>query len=773
MTDLLPMPPLASLPAPLTSFIGREREIAQIGELLRGEDRLITLTGPGGVGKTRLALRVGHTVRDAFADGVAFVPLAPITDPELVGPAIMQALLLQDRSDGASAAALAELLRQRRLLLILDNYEQVVAAAPLLADLLATCPDLRLLVTSRILLRVSSEREVPIRPLPLPDAATPGETDAIRLFVARAQAADATFTLTAANAPAVNAICQRLDGLPLALELVAARVRALPPQALLPRLARALPLLTQGRRDDPERLQTMRNAIAWSHHLLSPPDQALFHRLAIFAGGFTLDAAAAVAGDAEAPSDADDVVAGVMSLAEQSLIHRVEPVSKHADPNEPRFGMLETVREFGLEQLAVHDDIGAVRERHAAYFLQFAEATAPDVSGSGQPAALARLDADQANVRAALHWFLDHQRAEPAVRLASALTMYWYMRGAHAEGSALLGAAQALPGAMSPALRARALTRSSSLADWDGDYPRAVATGDAAVAIWRELGDPAGLADALRALGLALTQVDPPRAEAILRECLELERPLGNVLLLADTLESLAISIYARGDYAAAVTLMEEAVPLARASGDPHTLAGALGDLGHVSMVLGLDVQARQALGESLAHFRDLEHVQWIVWCLASLGGVAAGAQPDRAVRLFAAGARMQAAAGETFRPFVQPNYDRKLAQARATLGETAFAGAWAAGQALSLDEAIAEAFLVVNGEAIPAEPDAAAAFGLSPREAEVLRLVAAGHANPEIAARLFISVPTVKRHVSTILGKLDLPSRPAAVAFAHTHGLT
>src|SRR4051812_14297335 len=363
-----------ALPVPLTSFVGREREVEDVCELLRRSGvRLVSLSGPGGVGKTRLALRVAETIQKTFVDGMAFVPLAPIADPELVCSTIAQTLHLRERSDRSPAALLAEALQDSEFLLILDNFEQVVEAAPRLTELLVACPGLRILVTSRILLRLSGEHDFPLRPLTLPDTTIPpshqGEAEAVRLFVDRAHSADPTFALTSDNARTVAAICQRLDGLPLALELVAAKVRLLPPQALLPRLARALPLLATGRRDDPARLRTMRDAIGWSYDLLGPADQFLFQRLAVFAGGFTLEAAEAIAGGMN--DTGIDILVGVESLVEQSMVHRIEAPREDHETREPRFSMLETVREFADERLVASGEEDRVRSAHADFFLNF------------------------------------------------------------------------------------------------------------------------------------------------------------------------------------------------------------------------------------------------------------------------------------------------------------------------------------------------------------------------------------------------------------------
>lgn len=769
----------ASLPVPLTSFIGRERESARICALLRDDaTRLVTLSGPGGVGKTRLALRVAATLQDSFADGVVFVPLAPIADPDLVCPTIAQVLGIRDQGDQPPVELLITALRDIDGLLVLDNLEQVITAAPALAKLLAGCPGLKVLVTSRILLRVSGEQDVPVRPLELPDPASHPqhfETEAVRLFVERARAVNAEFALAPENARAVAAICQRLDGLPLALELVAAKVRVLPPQALLPQLARTLPLLTNGRRDDPQRLRTMRDAISWSYDLLAAADQDLFHRLAIFSGGFTLEAVAACL-DGESHDDRmTTALAGVESLVEQSLVHR--DLAQHRLPTDqdPRFGMLETVREFGLERL---EDLGATssaRERHARHFLQYAESIKPDLTGPGQNAALMRMDDESANCRAALIWFTEQERAEDAVRLAVATARYWYLRARYGESRAYLAKSLALSGDIAPALQARALAHACNMADWQGDYAEAVAMGDAAVSIWRTLDDPRGLGESLEVLSLALLQVDVGRAEITARECLTIHQAIDDDLRISNAFDLIGIAAYARGDYNVAATNMEQGLHFARKAGDPETLGSLLGDLGHVEMLRGNYQQSEAYLGEAMRHFSAsrLRNRYWIAWCLSSVAGTRVATHPAFAARLFGAAAMVRGDGGAPLRPYVEAVYAPMIGGLRHVMGADKFERAWAAGQAWSLAEAVAEVESVLKPERapdpVPLWPDP---FGLTPREAEILQLVAAGQSNGEISQQLFISVPTVKRHVSTILGKLQVPSRAAAVAFAHNHGL-
>jgi predicted ATPase/transcriptional regulator with XRE-family HTH domain len=618
-----------NLPVQLTEFVGRAEQLPAVQGLLRpgsGGPHLVTLTGPGGSGKTRLALEVAAVLlgEGAFPDGVFVASLASLAEPELVVPAIARLLGVVEARGRAPLAGLQEYLCSRRVLLVLDNMEHLLAAASFAGALLERCAGLRILATSRVPLHLYGERAVPVPPLRCPDphGAPPLEDlatyEAVRLFVARAQDVEPGFALTPANAGAVAAICARLDGLPLALELAASRCKAFSPSALLARLDRRLPLLAGGPRDVPARHQTLRGALAWSHDLLAPPDQALFRRLGVFAGGCSLDAVGTVcraAGETDAP--APDAVEGVVTLVDHSLLQRSP--GRVAD-TESRYTMLETIREYALEQLAVSGEGEAVQRAHALYYRRLAEEAAPHLAGAAAATWLARLEADHDNLRAAVEWMMANDTGEQSLRFAAALAPFWSARGYLGEGRARLNAVLALPDAqMETAARGALLRQAAKLAREQGDLAAARPLLEESLEIARRARDRRGMAHALLELAdNAHNRGENVAARGLALESLGLWREVGDAWGTAEALWLLGYIGFHEGDRAAAGTLMEEGLNLYRAAGDRVGEAFCLGYLGHLATDAG-DYARAHALLDSAFRIVDETGERWVRYAVLHL----------------------------------------------------------------------------------------------------------------------------------------------------------
>ncbi len=726
-----------NLPVQRTRFIGRDRELGAAKELLLRRDvRLLTLTGPPGIGKTRLGLQVAGEMADQFGGGVFFVALAPVSDPDLIASTISQTLGARESGSQRPLETLREHLQTLRapMLLLLDGFEHLISAASIVADLVATGPNLKVLVTSRSPLHVYGEHEFPVPPLALPDPRTlpPLEVlsqyEAVALFIQRAIAVKPDFVVTKENAPAIAEICRRLDGLPLAIELAAARVKLLSPSAMRTRLERRLQLLTGGARDLPARQQTLRGAIDWSHDLLNAAEQKLFRRLSVFVGGCTLEAAEAVC---NAKSDLGlDVLEGMASMVDKSLLQQVEPTA-----GESRFVMLETIREYALERLAASGDEALTRRAHAADCLVLAEEEGSEGSGGERAGWLDRFETEHDNFRAALDYLTQGGETQWGLRLGAALFRFWEMREHLAEGRDRLTKLVKLPGAAARTkARARALFAAGVLAGEQGDYTSAQTLHEESLEIDREQNDKWGIAVSLNALAVqALDRGDVAASRSLFEENLALWRELGDRVAVARSLSNLANVVKVQGDYPHASSLHEECLAIFRELGDQTGVAWALNHQGDVAREQGDAAAARSLYEKSLATFRELGDRWGIAGTLADLGNLArdhadyAGAhslytesmkvfqelehkrgmarllecfacsaaaqrQAERALWLAGAAAALRQTLGAPLSRAEQAKLERILEPARHALTSSAGAAAWMEGWAMPVEIAIESA---------------------------------------------------------------------------------
>ncbi len=870
-----------NLPVQLTPLIGREHEVVTVQRLLQRQDiHLLTLTGPGGTGKTRLGLQVAAELSERFADGVFFVNLAPLSDPALVMTTIAQTLSIREVGGQPMLQTVQERLRQRQMLLLLDNFEQVVSAAGEVAELLTACPQLAALVTSRASLHVRGEHEFAVPPLELPDLkhlpdlVALSRSAAVALFLQRAQAVKPEFQLTNTNARAVAEICVRLDGLPLAIELAAARIKLLPPQALLERLGRRLALLTSGARDVPARQQTLRRTIQWSYDLLDAQEQHLFRLLSVFVGGCTLEAIEAIGTALSGAADAGWVLDGIDSLIDKSLLQQREmEVGKE---QEPRLLLLETIREYGLEALATRGELDAARQAQALHYLALAEQAEPHLKGSEQGRWFTRLEQEQDNLRAALAWLLEaarkgqgseegRQQVERALRLCVALYWFWDTRGHWREGGTFSEQSLTVGEGVAASLRARALCLAAFLIWGMGDLDRAQALAEEGLALSRELGDIAGMADALRTLaviswarsqyavarsrleeakalfqevgdawkrgqcltslaGIATAQGEYVRARTHLEESCEIYKGLGDQQRVGYVLYLLARVLFLSGsDLAQAQALAEQSQGLLQAVGDEAFKPYVLNLLGQMRLQQPEQNPAREKFAESLATLKERSEDQlataealiglarvvafqgeveearalyqesldlvarttgskeFIPACLEGLAGVAvAQGEPAWAARLWGAAEALREAIGTPLPPVERADYEAAIKAALTSLGENAFTIAWAQGRTMTPEQALAAQGPAEMPLPIPTGPPSTPLAktsptypaGLTAREVEVLRLLAQGLTDAQIAEQLVISPRTVNNHLTSIYSRIQVSSRSAATRYAIEHRL-
>jgi predicted ATPase/DNA-binding CsgD family transcriptional regulator len=767
-----------NLPLELSSFVGRGKELAEVKRLLY-DNRLVTLTGSGGCGKTRLALAAAGELVAGFEHGVWFVELASLADPSLVQGAVASALGVREQPGSPSIEILLGYLRTKKMLLVLDNCEHLVEACAVLCEaLLRTCPNLRILATSREAFGVIGETRLAVPPLILPDPRhLPAVEDvtryeAAKLFEERAKAVEPKFALTEGNATAVAQICYRLDGIPLAIELAAARVKVLSVGQIAARLDDRFALLTDGGRTALARQRTLEAAMDWSHELLVPGERTLFGRLSVFAGGFTLEAVEAVCSGL--PSDEEPEQGGVLDglsrLVDKSLVVVVE------QDGDARYRLLETIRQYAWEKLERSgEETEEVRRRHAGFVLALAEEAGPELKGPRQGEWLERLETEHDNLRAAMRWMLGEGAAEggveAAARLAWALWLFWFHRGHQDEGRRWIEGVMAWSDTLPADLRAKVLYADGAMSWGLRESSDTIRLLEESRALFRQAGDRHGEALALAATGPpTLQQGDVEQATGILEEAIELLRAAGDRWETGFMLAHLGMIYLDRDEQVLATRHLEESLALSREVGHKFSGSVALTNLARAAEALGDHERAAGSYAEGLTLAVELRDKANAAYCLEGLARVT-GARGDheRAVRLFAAAEALLEAAGGPLYAHAQDRAIRERAVdvLRSRLDEEAFRAAWSEGRTMEMERAVEYALEPPEPVVPPAYP-----AGLSAREVEVLRLVASGMTSAQVASELFISPNTVNRHLQSIYGKLGVSSRAAATRFAAEHRL-